>query len=243
MARDQQDSGFDPLGWMFTFSDLVTLLLTFFVMLLAMKAPEVRKFKDIFGIFQSGSSASLNPSNKAEIKDIYQLTKTIRPPSMEEITSEAQRLAEKLNAPVAPEAVLEGALQGGVKLKSTPRGLVITLANDLIFAPGSADLSPRARKAIAQAAPLLRYNRFQISVEGNTDNVPPKPGGMYVDNWALSLARAEAVLRVLVDQEKIDPKRLRVAALADTRPLVPNDTPEHRAMNRRTEIVLLMNQK
>jgi len=76
-------------------------------------------------------------------------------------------------------------------------------------------------------------------VEGHTDNQITDPRSGYANNWQLSLARAMAVLDQLVKEEKVRPERLRVAALGDTRPLVPNDTPEHRAMNRRTEIVLL----
>ena len=68
----------------------------------------------------------------------------------------------------------------------------------------------------------------------------PGPGAAAADNWSLSLQRALAVLHYLNVKENIPARRLRVAALGSTRPLVPNDTPEHRAMNRRTEIVLLM---
>ncbi len=240
MARDKdQGSDFNPLGWMVTFGDLITLLLTFFVMLLAMREPEIQKLKAVFGIFAHGGPAPLALSDKAKIQDLQRLLDSIRQPTAEELTSPEQQLARKLQLPPSQEGALPAALQPGVNLRSERRGMVITLANDLLFAPGRAELSPRARQAIRQAAQILRYGDQPVSVEGHTDNVPPPPNGPYPDNWSLSLARAEAVLHQLIE-EGIAPSRLRVAALGDTRPLVPNDTPQHRAMNRRTEIVILV---
>lgn len=240
MARKEQEGpGFDPLGWMFTFSDLVTLLLTFFVMLISMKQPEIQKLKAAFSIFEAGSAASLSISDRGRVDEVQRLLVTLRQPTAQELTSEEQKLARKLDLPGSNEPSLPLHTQRNLKLRRDKRGVVITLANDLLFKEGSAQLGPKAQKAIKEVAEILLATEFPVSVEGHTDNLPLKRGVM--GNWQLSLDRALAVLHEL-RRDGVRAQRLSVAALADTRPLVPNDTPEHRAMNRRTEIVLLTNQ-
>lgn len=75
-------------------------------------------------------------------------------------------------------------------------------------------------------------------VEGHTDNVPYKKGGVLEDNWDLSVKRATSVVRVLQDLD-VNPAQLIAAGRSHYVPLVPNDTPEDRATNRRTRIVVL----
>jgi chemotaxis protein MotB len=238
--KKQEGEAFNPLGWMLTFSDLVTLLLTFFVMLFAMRTPEVAKLKAAFGVFSGGAEAALGLTDKGKVGDLQELLDSIKQPRSDEFGTAEQELAKGLDLPPSSEGGMAGQMQQGVNLKSEERGVVITLANDLLFQPGQAALSPQAEQAIHQAATVLRHGGQPISVEGHTDSMKPGAGATAADNWSLSLQRALAVLHYLNVKERIPARRLRVAALGSTRPLVPNDTPEHRAMNRRTEIVLLM---
>lgn len=240
MARDKDEgAGFNPLGWMFTFSDLVTLLLTFFVMLLAMKAPEITKLQAIFGIFKEGGTSSMGMSGRTSVPELRRLLDNLRQPTSNELTSRDQKLAEDLNLPPSLETLLGGLTQPGVDLKQDRRGTVLTLTNDVLFPAGGAELTPKAKAVLHKCAELLRDSGLPLSIEGYTDDLPPSPGSPFKDNWDLSLARATAVLNYLSQVEKIPPGRMRVGALGDTRPLEPNDSPQHRAMNRRTEIVIL----
>ena len=77
----------------------------------------------------------------------------------------------------------------------------------------------------------------QVDVEGDTDNQPIH-GGPYADNWALSAARAVAVVEDLIRDHGIDPDRLQATGNSDTRPVVPNNTAQHQAENRRVQIVV-----
>lgn len=236
-----KEAGFNPLGWMFTFSDLVTLLLTFFVMLLSMKQPEVQKLKEAFGIFSQGSAGELSLTDMGKVESFQTLMSQITQPAATDLLSAEQELAEALDLPFSADSQMASRLQRGVLLRQEPRGTVITLANDLLFAPGSADLAPKARDTVAKLARVLSSSTQLIAIEGHTDDTRPGTQSPYQTNWALSLARAEAVLQAMLGTGLLDPARLRVAALGDTRPLEANDTPEHRAMNRRTEIVLMTN--
>ena len=247
----------NPLGWMFTFSDVVTLIFTFFVMLLALRQPELVKYRAAFGDLAGPPAASPagatapapqprpGPSqggaDGGHGQPLGPLAVEGGPPaSAPEATSgTASQAAADLDLPGGPGGLPSGALQAGVNLRQEPRGTVITLANDLLFAPGSAWLPPAANAEIHKVAGLIKPGRQAISVEGHTDDADLPAGKAYQDNWELSLARAVAVARQLIDAEGLPASRLRVAALAGSRPLVPNDSPEHRAMNRRTEIVVL----
>ena len=242
MARRKKDEGpsFNPTGWMTTFSDLVTLLLTFFVMLLTMKQPEIPKLINAFAVFQEGGPGLLSSSEAPTGNRIQMLIKTLtrhRSKDLKPQEEELKKLIEELPGQGVP--ALTELADKGISLRSDQRGPVITLANDLLFAPGSATLTPQAKALVRRLAKILRPGMNPISVEGHTDNIPPGPGSKYVDNWDLSLARALAVLRELAAPGGVNPARLRAVAWGDTRPLVPNDTPAHRAKNRRTDIVLI----
>ena len=238
--RREDDGGFNPQGWMFTFSDLVTLLLTFFVMLLAVRQPEIQKLKEAFGIFAEGGDSALEAPARGEIPQIMRLLGAVTPPASRDLRSPNQDLARDLDLPGSAEPGLAGSLQEGMSMRSDPRGAVVTLANDLMFTQGSSQLTPQAEAALHRVAELMRPGDMPISVEGHTDDVPVPPGKGFQDNWGLSLARALAVAHRLTQVEGIRASRLRVAALGPSRPLASNDTPAHRALNRRIEIVLLV---
>ena len=242
MAKKKKEEGFNPLGWMFTFSDLVTLLLTFFVMLLAMKQPQVSKLQAVFGIFSKGSEQEMGFSDQGEMEQIQHLLDQLKQPSADEMLSPDQELAISLDLPGSTQPELVGPLITQLKIKRDERGTVITLANDLLFNPGQAELSPQAREAINKVAELVCYGDQVVSVEGHTDSLKPGGGKGFSDNWDLSLARALAVMDQLIKVGGLRESRMRVAALGDTRPIAPNDTPQNRALNRRTEIVLLKNE-
>ena len=176
------------------------------------------------------------------MEQIQHLLDQLKQPSADEMLSPDQELAISLDLPGSTQPELVGPLLTQLKIKRDERGTVITLANDLLFNPGQAELSPQAREAINKVAELVRYGDQVVSVEGHTDNLKPGGGKGFSDNWDLSLARALAVMDQLIKVGGLRESRMRVAALGDTRPIAPNDTPQNRALNRRTEIVLLKNE-
>jgi chemotaxis protein MotB len=150
--------------------------------------------------------------------------------------------AEKLalnKALLAMERALEKAgLASEVKFTFDQRGLVVTILTDQILFPlDSAQLQPEGVRIINAIAPVLAALPNQVDVEGDTDN-QPITGGPYESNWALSAARAVAVVQDLISDHGIDPSRLEATGNSDTRPVVANNTAQHRAENRRVEIVI-----
>jgi chemotaxis protein MotB len=111
------------------------------------------------------------------------------------------------------------------------------LQDKLLFPSGSATVNKDGREALGKLAEVLNNNEdIQIMVEGHTDNVPIS--GRFEDNWALSTARATAIVRILTATYKVAPERVIAAGKSYYEPKAPNDTAEGRARNRRTEIIL-----
>jgi chemotaxis protein MotB len=96
----------------------------------------------------------------------------------------------------------------------------------------------KGKSAIKALADVLNKNQdIDIAVEGHTDNIPIKTA-LYSDNWDLSVARANSIVRMLIDEHHVTPTRLTSSGKGEFSPRASNDTPEGRASNRRTEIVL-----
>lgn len=128
---------------------------------------------------------------------------------------------------------------GQIQVQQLRDGLSVNVAQEILFASGSANLDKDGREVLTRVAEQLTQTNYQIVVTGHSDNKPIGPGlaGRYPTNWELSGARAASVVR-LFEETEIPAARLMAVAMADTRPVAPNDTPEGRAKNRRIEIRL-----
>ena len=120
------------------------------------------------------------------------------------------------------------------------KGVVyISISDKLLFKSGSSVVSEGAMTVLGKVAQVLNAQpTLDILVEGHTDSVPIK-NNCVIDNWDLSTRRATSVTRILQNDYKIDPVRLTAGGKAEYAPLVANDTPEGRASNRRTRIIIL----
>lgn len=128
------------------------------------------------------------------------------------------------------------------------KGLTITQKNgkvyvsmdeSLLFASGKTAVEPKGVEALKNVAKVLEQNTdINVMVEGHTDDVPMKGAGEIKDNWDLSVMRATSVTKILLQNAKIDPKRITSAGRGEFFPIDPAKTPEARKKNRRTEIIL-----
>ena len=121
------------------------------------------------------------------------------------------------------------------------KGVVfIQIADKLLFKSGSYDVTDKAKSVLAKVAKVVNDKPdFECMVEGNTDNVPYNGSGILLDNWDLSVKRSTSIIRVLAGDLGVNPAQLIAAGRSSYTPLVANDTPENRAKNRRTRIVVL----
>ncbi len=125
---------------------------------------------------------------------------------------------------------------------STKNGKVyVSLQENLLFPSGSAQVNAKGKQALGKLAAVLNVNPdISVDIEGHTDSIPFKGRGIvhFEDNWALSTARATAIVRILVNDYKVDPVRVIASGHSQFDPVDSNATPEGRAKNRRTEIIL-----
>jgi chemotaxis protein MotB len=121
------------------------------------------------------------------------------------------------------------------------KGVVfISIADKLLFKSGSYLVSDRAKEVLAKVAKVINDKpTFECMVEGHTDNVPFIGNTILLDNWDLSAKRATAIVRVLTNDLKVNPKQLIAAGRGEFIPLVENNSVANRAINRRTRIVIL----
>jgi chemotaxis protein MotB len=113
----------------------------------------------------------------------------------------------------------------------------VSLSEQLLFPSGSAVVNPKGVDALSKLAAVLNLNTdVAVNIEGHTDSIPIR--GRYQDNWDLSTARANSIVRILVNNYKVDPTRVISSGHSFYEPVATNSTPEGRAKNRRTDIIL-----
>ncbi len=113
----------------------------------------------------------------------------------------------------------------------------VSLSENLLFPSGSAVVNKKGVEALSKLAAVLNLNNdVAVDIEGHTDSIPIR--GRYTDNWDLSSARANAIVRILVNNYKVDPARVISSGHSSYEPVDTNSTAEGRAKNRRTEIIL-----
>jgi len=121
------------------------------------------------------------------------------------------------------------------------KGVVyIDISDKLLFKSGKYEVTDQAKTVLGKVAAVLQNQPdIEFMVEGHTDNVPYKGGGQLVDNWDLSVKRATAVVRILQKEYGLDPAKMAAAGRSEYKPVAENSTPEGKAANRRTRIVIL----
>jgi len=216
--------------WLLTYSDLITLLMAFFVIMYAMSNVNEAKFRALAEqlsiAFNSGGGSGVLNGGTGIMPTPYQAETA----ALAEVAQAIESAAASQN--VAPQ----------VHLSLTEEGLTIRVEEALMFQSGSAELTPAAERFLDRVADELKLLKNPVRIEGHTDNVPLR-SGHFRSNWELSAARAANVLEYLVGRHSIDPARLSIAGYGEFRPIASNDTPEGRAANRRVEILILRMQK
>lgn len=222
---EQSDSG----NWLTTYSDMVTLLLTFFVLLFSFSEIDAQKFRSIMSSFQGGTGV-LEGGSTLEFTD-----------EIEPFDGELEEDLEKLKDILEEYADSIG-LGAEIILSVEERGLVVRFMDNVLFDSGKADLKPESIQILKSVAEILNREEFKdrlFKIEGHTDTDPIIYSVHFPTNWELSATRATNVLRYLVEEENIDGSRVSSSGYSFYRPIAPNDTGENKAKNRRVDIVIL----
>ncbi len=239
--RKSAGSAGSPL-WMTTYSDMVTLLLTFFILLYTMSVIDIERFQTVIISIQTsflGDTGIMDQtpdpydptgeslSHEQGVFSEAALVDQVR--EAEEVMAEVEKFLEEMG------------LEGDIELRLDERGVVMELPDYIFFERARADLIPEARQMLDKFSELfLRLNR-NIIVEGHTCNLPMNVPE-FPTNWELSVIRAVRVTRYLAEERDLNPYSLTATGYGEYHPLDTNDTPEGRARNRRVTIVLSVQQ-
>ena len=127
-----------------------------------------------------------------------------------------------------------------IEIKVDKGVVFVDISDKLLFNSGSFTISARAKEVLGKVAKVLKNQpELEFMVEGHTDNVPLLAKDNMEDNWDLSVKRATTVVRLLQKQYGLDPAKMSAAGRSEYHPLVSNNSPANRALNRRTRIIIL----
>ena len=204
------------------------ILLCFFIMLSSFSTMEeakimrfVKSFVDAVGIMPGGLKFDSGPTVLPKSPDIVNTDDKLA-----QLFSELAELNERLKK------------EKEITLAYSTEGLVMRLTDRALFELGVATIAPQAVPLLQKVGEIIARTNFDVRIEGHSDNLPIKTA-QFPSNWELSTARAVNVLRYFLETAKISSKRLSAVGFGEFQPLVPNDSIEHRAQNRRVEIIFL----
>ncbi len=230
--------------WLVSYADFITLLFAFFVVMFAVSQVDAKKLGrftesvnvafQTHGLFRPTAGSPLERGGSAG--DSIVPAVVLDRPSLFRYTA-ASPLARSVKEALE-ERIDDAGLGSAVGLRYDPRGVVLSLPEELYFRGGTANLLPDALDELRAIGAALHEHSGTILVEGHTDDAPVR-SPLFASNWELSAARAARVVRFLSDELDFESTRLSAVGRADTRPLVENLDEETRAANRRVELVLV----
>jgi chemotaxis protein MotB len=227
MSRNKKNANNDeceagsPL-WMTTFADMMTLLLCFFVLILAFSSIEQDKFKKAMGSLR-GALGMLKSISGMTMKS--SIRKSASESQMKEALEEMDKVFEQMN------------LKEVTKWELTPEGIHIVVNDPVLFELGKANLKSEVYPVLSAIAKVIKSKTpSEIEVQGHTDDLPIKTM-QFPSNWELSAARALSVVKFFAEKEDVPPEKLSAIGYGQYRPAYVN-TRENRTKNRRVEIFI-----
>lgn len=243
MKKSEDEPKKGAPAYMNTYGDMMTLLLTFFVLLFSMSSIDVAKFRAVIASFD-GSIGVLSGVQAIE-ENMSMLGNGIRqfPEKKVEAIKEQgknQKAQETLNQMKQnlEQYVEEKNLQEKVTVSQNGDEIILRFDDVLLFDTGKADIKPGAIPVLDTLGTRLKdylTQGYRMRLEGHTDNVPIKTS-QFPSNWELSAARAIAVAKFFTDEMSFEVSKISTEGFRDNVPIGDNNTPEGRAMNRRVEI-------
>ncbi|RYM05887.1 flagellar motor protein MotB [Sporolactobacillus sp. THM7-7] len=228
--------------WLVTYSDLITLLLVFFVLMFSMSSIENQRFNALISSLQSSFQGNrILQSTGYPNTDKDQMSPTI-PVVKHTASKEAKEDNKRLDALYLKldKYIKENHLSPDVSLTDTPRGVRLTFREKILFDLGKADIKSNAKPVLRQIGGILNEVPNEVSIEGHTDNTPFRGDrSPFHSNWELSGARAQMVMNYLIKEDRLPPNRFHFVGYGEYKPIVKNDTSAHKAINRRVNIVVI----
>lgn len=228
MAREKKCPECPPVGapeYMNTYGDMMTLLVTFFVLLISYSTMQESKFssamisvKGALGVMRSSSTSKIRP----QIKPFFDSKSG-------EMEHEIKQIIQQME-----EETKRSGTHDQIKITYVDGKIHFRISNPMLFSSGRAQLREQSLPTLDLISKILANSKYEIRVEGHTDNIPINTT-RYPSNWELSTSRAMSVVRRFISQG-IPAEKFQVIGYGEYRPIATNDTAEGRELNRRVEI-------
>jgi len=225
--KKQSDSSHDNSErWLLTYSDLITLLLAFFIVMYSMSRVDAKRFgkmaEALNGVLKGGTTVFKNLTEE-DIRNGHGLLK------LGDLNMIQDKIEERFKKLERNEEV---------QTEITERGLVVHIMESALFREGSATLETKAKDILNIVYNEIAELPNHIRIEGHTDDREINTI-RFPSNWELSTSRATEVVRYFIDNYKIPPDRISALGYGEFRPVRPNNSIENRAKNRRVDILIL----
>lgn len=227
-------------AWLLPYSDMLTLLLSLFIVLFAVSNVNKSKFQQLqneFGTILATHSTAPMPKNTVLDNQSGSNNNSL----IKTITIQRQQEQQKFQQTFqsTQRAINNSPLQGKVQITLQSDGIHITLNSDVLFETESAKLTSQMEVVLKLLGPHLKpFEQNNIVIAGYTDNLPIQNNPTYPSNWELSSSRAISVMNYFSQNGVLNPKHVTIKALADNNPIADNSTAAGRAKNRRVEIII-----
>ncbi len=235
MKKHEEHEKDNSERWLLTYSDLITLLMIFFVIMYAISNVDAQKYQVLsqslegalnpMGFVGAGSGGNASGSG-IDVMDAIAAGQDQADPELVAAAEQIKKLIKEKN------------LQDRVSVSVQERGVVVGLMNTVLFDPGSTQIKPDAVPTLVAIGQIANGVHNYIRVEGNTDDIPMNTPQI-PSNWELSVLRATEVLKLLINQSNVAPDRISAVGYGEFRPSVPNTSAENRAKNRKVDLVIL----
>ncbi len=257
-APEKKESAGVP-AWVMTFADLMTLLMCFFVLLLAFSEMDAAKFKQLSGSMKEafgvqseievrtipkGTSVvaqefSPGKPEPTALNQIRQFTIDSNRNTLDALDRELKEIEETRDHARRLRIALKEEIEAGaVSIQTEGMKVIVHIMENATFDSGFADLRPEFLPALGKIAELIDNDSGEVTISGHTDDVPIS-NTRFRSNWDLSTSRAVSVAHALLKAANLDDENVIVTGHADTRPRAPNDSAENRAKNRRVDISIV----
>lgn len=239
MARKKKSEEGGPTGneWLGTYADMVTLLMTLFVILYSMSSADeekIRALSQAFSVIIGKSADSILEYDKFDGSEAV-LGGESKVDGSEDVNNTESQIYEKIN-----DYIKENNLQSTIDIGKDDRGIVLQIRDSILFESGKSELINENIGILDTVNDIISTIDNSIIIEGHTDNIPINTSE-YKDNWDLSSKRATNVLRYFTGTKGQDPTRFSIAGYGEYKPKVDNSTDENRTQNRRVNIIIVSN--
>lgn len=214
-------------SWIMSYGDMMSLLLTFFVLIVSFSTVELIKFRKAMGALRGASGAMVAEEGNAIVQVLPSMMSTRAIPN-----EELKQVLKDIE-----QTAFEYGDGQDISIELTKEGIRFRIANLVMFESGQATLIATSFKILDPIARLIKSLGCAVSIEGHTDNIPIH-SLRFPSNWELSAIRAVSVLRYFVEQRGVDPTKVMAVGYGEFKPIALNEIPKERALNRRVEISL-----